>query len=47
MGERRLPLNVKQTKISPMDIRNAGTPDGTAQVNEEFRRIQLQLAPIS
>lgn len=42
MSIRRTPANPpSQTRISVQDTYDASTPQGTAQINEEFRRIQL------
>ena len=48
MSIRRTPkYPPSQTRISVQDTYDAGTPQGTAQINEEFRRIQLGVNAIA
>lgn len=47
MGRLRPQEYKGQTSLSPQDIRDASTPQGTAQINEEFRRIDLAIKNIA
>jgi hypothetical protein len=47
MSRKRKSVHVPhQRKFSPQDIRDAGTPEGTAMLNEELRRIADRLAQL-